>query len=105
MNELIVFLMREFNWTFEYTQTLVRTLPVKKLNALVKEIRYQKALEDYRTAANFAMIIANWASAQGKRKYDVSEFIGQPPSRDKGEKSTDLYSLAEKEGIKMPKGR
>ena len=102
MNDLIVLLMREFGWTLEYTTHLVGTLPIKKLNALIKELKYQKAVENYQIASNFAMIIASWASAQSKRTYRVSDFIGQPPSRNG--KKDDLYDKAEKAGIRMPKG-
>ena len=102
MDELVVFLMREFGWELEYTTKLVQTLPVKKLNALVKEVQYQKSVEDYQTATNFAMIIANWASAQSKNKnYKVIDFIGKPPNRT-GESGTGLRELAQKEGIIMP---
>ena len=103
MDELIVFLMREFGWTLEYTVRLVTTLPINKLNALIAEAKYQKDMENYQNAANSAMIIANWASAQSKdKKYKVSDFIGSPPKR-VGEKEPNLYEAAEREGIILPK--
>ena len=104
MDELIVFLMREFGWSLEYTVGLVKTLPVKKLNTLIAELTYQRAVEDYQIASNFAMIIANWASAQTKgRKYKVTDFIGQPPQRTETIKQPSLQEVAEEQGIKMPK--
>lgn len=105
MDEVIVFLMREFGWTLEYTQNLVRTLPLKKLNALIAEVKFQRAVDDYQLASNSAMIIANWASAQAKnKKYKISDFIGQPPRRAKPEKPPSLQEVAGKQGIRMPKG-
>ena len=103
-NSLVVFLMREFGWTLEYTVGLVKTLPVKKLNALITEIQYQKAIEDYKVASNFAMIIANWASAQGKRRYKVSDFIGKPPEPRQVEPQPSLEDVAKQAGILMPEG-
>ena len=81
MDEIVVFLMRQFGWTLEYTTNLVSTLEIGKLNALIKEVQYQKKLDDYNLASNFAMLIANWASAQGNRRYQIKDFIGKPPKR------------------------
>lgn len=81
MDEVVVFLMRQFRWTLEYTVHLVTTLETGRLNTLIKEVQYQKALDDYAMACNFGMLIANWASAQGKRKYTVRQFIGNKPRR------------------------
>ena len=104
MDELIVFLMREFGWTLEYTQNLIRKLPLKKLNALIAEVKFQKSVDDYQIASNFAMVIANWASAQSKNKrYKVTDFIGQPPSRETPKEYPTLTEVAEKQGIKLPK--
>lgn len=102
MDELIVFLMREFGWTLEYASELVGRLPLRKLNALVEELRYQKALDDYKMSANFAMVLANWASAQGKRKFRSTDFIGQAPQRKGAE--TSVWVMAKEKGIKIPKG-
>ena len=105
MDELIVFLMREFGWTLEYTQNLAKTLPLKKLNALIAEVKFQKSVDDYQLASNFAMVIANWASAQTKgKRYKVTDFIGQPPNREAPKKYPSLTEVAEKQGIKLPKG-
>lgn len=104
IDELIVFLMRSFpGWTLEYTTNLVLNLPIKKLNALTEELRFQKAMEDYQIASNFAMIISNWASSKSRgRKYKITDFIGEPPSR--SGKTGALTEAAEKQGIIMPKG-
>lgn len=103
MDELIVFLMREFGWTLEYTTGLVNNLEIGKLLALVREARFQRTEEDYRTARNFAMQLANWASSHGKRKYRISEFIGNPPKRESQE-GPDLRLVAARQGIKVPEG-
>lgn len=103
MDELIVFLMHQYSWTLEYTVDLVNTLPLKKLRSLVKETLYQQASEDYKTARNFAMLLANWATAQGKKKYRVTDFIGNPPRRENYE-GPDIKELARQKGIIMPEG-
>ena len=104
MDEFVVFLMREFGWSLEYTVGLVKTLPTKKLNALMAELQYQRATENYRIASNSAMIIANWARAQPKgRNYKVSDFIGHPPRRVGAKAEPTLRDVAEKQGIIMPK--
>ena len=100
MDELIVLFMREFGWTFEYTWNLVRTLPLKHLNPLVKELQYQKAVEDYKTAANSARIVCTMASTKN-HIYTIRDVIGSPPEREIQEDK--LEDIAEKEGIKMPK--
>jgi len=76
-NELIVFVIRQTGWSLEY----VRAIPFDFLMALVEELRYQRAVDNYNMASNFAMVIANWASAMGKRRYRVSDFVGYPPYR------------------------
>ena len=103
MDELIVFLMREFGWTLEYTTDLVNNLEINKLLALISETKFQRAEEDYRLARNFAMLLANWASAHGKKKYRITDFIGSPPRRE-GQKSPDLRQIAAHQGIKVPEG-
>ena len=104
MDELVVFLMREFGWTLEYTTNLVLTLPLKKLNALIEELKYQKAAENYQIASNFAMIISNWASARSKNKrYKITDFIGEPPRRGSLVEGTGLTEAAHKVGIILPK--
>jgi len=94
MDELVVFLMREFGWSLEYTINLVQTLPVKKLNALVRELRYQKAMDDYKQAANTAMIVACLASSKQRRR-SVKDIIGQPPRRTDGKETSQLRKAAE----------
>jgi len=101
VDELIVFLMREFGWTLEYAQNLIKHLPLKKLNALVEEVQYQKAVDDYRTAANFASIVGTLASSRQKR-YTIENIIGRPPQR-RTYKPPDLKTAAKDIGIKMPK--
>lgn len=103
MDELIVFLMHYFGWTLEYTTELVNSLPLDKLQSLIIEAKYQKAEDDYRAARNFAMVLANWATAQGKKKYRIEDFVGSPPKRD-GQQPPDLREVASSQGIRVPKG-
>lgn len=102
MDELIVFFMREFGWTLEYTRNLVKTLPIKKLNALIAETKYQKAVDDYNLKITLFNIVTN---PHTKHPKGGGELLGQPPSRNGKGKTGDLYKAAEKVGIKTPKGR
>ena len=77
LNELIVFVIRQTGWCLEY----IRAIPFAQLQALAAELRYQKEIDDYRRTADFAMVIANWASAQGKRKFSMNDFMGEIPKR------------------------
>lgn len=101
MDEIIVFLMREYKWSLEYTQNLVLMLPLDKLTALIRETVYQKSIDEYRMASHFAMVIANFGSTKQK-KLKVTDIIGQPPKRQV--KPERLFEAAERQGIKLPKG-
>ena len=101
MDELIIFIIRETGWTFPETLRFVTETPIKKLNTFVEELQYQKAVDDYKLAANFAVIVATLASSK-QRKYKVTDIVGQPPTR-KVEPDK-LKKAADKAGIKMPEG-
>ncbi len=102
IDQLIVYLCLTLGWTFEYACDFVKNQDVKKLQTFVKELQYQKSVEDYRYASNFAMALSVWANSLKKgNHYKVSDFIGQPPQRE-GYKPK-LKRIAEVEGIKMPK--
>ena len=101
MDELIVWLCLTCGWTYEYSREFATKTPVHVLNAFVEELKYQKAVEDYRMAQNFAILLTVWANAQKRgNHFRMTDFIGQPPHRkapmDK------LKKAAEKEGIKTP---
>ena len=96
MDELIVYIILNTGWTLEYTTELVKNLPIKKLNAFIKELQYQKSLEDYKIASNFALIVATMASSS-KRKYKVTDIVGRPPQREI--KQNVLSDAAKREGI------
>ena len=97
MDEIIIFLMRCFSWELEYTVNLVNTLPLTKLNALIKEAQYQKAVDEYNLARYLVM------ASRGKGKV-LKDFIGDPPSREIKEAPRELREVAEEAGIKMPEG-
>ena len=98
MDELIVWLCLVLGWTFPDAKQFVTETPIKKLNKFVEELQYQKAVDDYKLAANFAVIVATLASSK-QRKYKVTDIIGQPPAR-KIEPS-ELKQAADKAGIKL----
>jgi hypothetical protein len=98
MDELIVFLCLSLHWTFDESLKFVRQTPIKKLNAFIEELQYQKAVEDYRQAANFASIVCTLASSK-QRKYKVQDIIGPAPARKAA--PDELKQAAEKAGIKL----
>jgi hypothetical protein len=104
MDELIVYLCLTLHWTFPEACRFVNETPLKKMRAFVKELQYQKAMEDYREAANFTIIIATWANAQKKgNHFKTTDFIGQPPQRkDSPDK---LKKAIEKANIKLPEDK
>ncbi len=82
IDTLIVRLCFLLGWTFEYTCEFVKKTPIKKVRAFMAELEYQKSVEDYRIAANSAMIITIWANAQNKGNcYKIAKYIGNPPQR------------------------
>lgn len=99
MDELIVFLMREFGWSLEYTIHLIKTLPLKKLNVLIAETKFQKDMEDYQLRA---VIIAAAMNPHTKHPKSIKDLIGEPPQR-KGELNN-LEKAAKEKGIILPKG-
>lgn len=101
MDELIVSLCLILGWTFDEACKFVTEQPIKKVKLFVAELQYQKAVEDYRMAANFASIIATMASSK-QRRYTVSEIIGHPPQRANTEDK--IVKAAQKANIKLPSG-
>jgi len=104
MDELIVSLCLICHWTYPEACRFVNETPIKKVRAFVKELQYQKAMEDYRVASNAALIIATWANAQKKgNHYQVKDFIGQPPQR--ADTPDRLKAAIEKANIKLPEDK
>ena len=104
MDELIVMFMREFGWTLEYTTDLISKLPIKKLNALTEELRYQKGVDAYNEAYHTASIVCtiiNTTPRRNPRTYKVEEFIGRPPRR-RTAKEIALIDAARAQGIIIP---
>lgn len=99
MDELIVFLIRETGWTYEYTVQFIKKTPIKILNAFMDEIRFQRKMDHYNQASLFGMALSVWANSNSKsRKYKIESFVGQPPQRN----PVDLEKAAEQVGIIMP---
>jgi len=101
-DELVAFVIKETGWTLEY----IRNLPLKDLYLLVDELSYQKQLDDYRQACNFAAVMATLINLWSKRKVRPQELVGQPPKRQNiTRKELSIWQIAEKTGIKIPKDR
>ncbi len=61
----------------------MREMAIEDLVPLVSELRFQKALDDYQTAHNFALALACWANTlTKKRSYVPEQFIGKMPTRE-----------------------
>jgi len=101
INESMVFIARETGWTLEY----IRNLPLKTVRTLVNEIAYQKRVDEYKEAYNFAMVICALVS---NREHPVMpiDIVGEPPKRTKDneirEEPEDIWTLAQREGIQPP---
>jgi len=78
-SELIGYLARTTGWSLEY----IGQLPARTAMGLYSEIRYQRAVEEYRMASYFAMCICTWANAVSKRHHRTSDFIGREPREPK----------------------
>lgn len=76
LNEQIALIARETGWSLEY----IREQPFPQLNALTAEILHQRAITDYMSAYNAALIVCTLASGKS-HTYRPEEIIGQPPER------------------------
>jgi len=76
INEAFVFIIRETGWTLEY----IRKLPFDILAEIVEELRYQKAMDDYKNAYNSAMIITALLCSD-KKTITPQDIVGEPPKR------------------------
>ena len=83
-NELIVFLIRETGWPIDYiVNHIFKGLPVSQFNSLIEELKYQKAIDDYKLALHFGSLLACWTSDKSHRR-KASDFTGEMPKRAKG---------------------
>lgn len=102
IDSTIVYLCLVCHWTFPEACKFIKETPIKKVRAFVEELQYQKSIEDYKVAANSAMIITVWANAQKKgNHFKITDFIGQLPQRPgtKGELTKAAENI-----IKLPTG-
>ena len=76
-NEAIVFVVRETGWSLEY----IRNLPILELYALVDELSYQKAIDEYRQQCCFAALKVTLINLWSKSRVSVSELVGEVPKR------------------------
>ena len=99
---LVAFIIRETGWTLEY----VRNLPLEDLFLLANEFTELKKGEDYQQAYNFASMIATMVNLWSKNRIKPEDIVGYPPEHNKikEEKEEDIWKIAEKHGIQIPKG-
>ena len=79
INEAIVFIARETGWSLEY----IRALPNADLILIIREMKYQKSVDEYRALRGFAVTLAVWGNSQPNKTktYRVEDFIGDEPKR------------------------
>jgi len=75
-DNLIALVVRETGWSLEY----IREQPLHHLYALVEEIRYLQAIEEYNHSHDAALIVCALVSTRTKR-YKPRDIIGGPPER------------------------
>ncbi len=100
MIEAVVYVARKLHWTLKE----IGELTPKQFNEIIAELQFQEAQEQYRQDHNVASIlaaIANTVPSKSHKSYKARDFIGKEPER---EKQKPLEELAEKKGIKLPKG-
>lgn len=100
-NETITFLVRETGWTLAH----LRSLPISELYALVDELSYQKAIEDYRLKCLFAAVMATQINLWSKRRVTVSELVGEPPERKESKMNEVLAKGAKLRTITLADGK
>ena len=96
-SEELAFLARETGWTLEY----IGESPIEKYFALLAELSFQKAQDDYRSAHNSALIVSALVSTKQHRVMPT-DIIGSPPGRATN-KEEDIWLLARKASIRIPK--
>ena len=90
-NEAVVLLAREFGWTLDE----IGKLELSQLNSILREIAYQKRLDDYVASYRFAFLASVICNLMSKEKVSPEDFIGLMPKRE-GQELTeeDLFLLA-----------
>ncbi len=73
----------------------IRDQPVSLLHALIDELSYQKAIENYRRDCQFGALEATLINLWSKSRVTVSELIGNPPER-KENKMEDILAKGAK---------
>ena len=99
--------MREFGWELEYAEKTIGEMPIRKLNAIFEELTYQRQIEAYERANNFASLMATMANTtphKDRRQYKARDFVGQPPRRSGQASAKTLREAAEEIGIRIPEG-
>ncbi len=103
IDQTVVYLMRIYHWSLEYTTALVQRLPLRKLNKLISETQAQERKARYEEASNFAMICAVLVNLQSKDKRSIEDFIGRPPQTSKPKKETIVDLVRNQLKLKIPK--
>lgn len=102
--EMIVLLIRETGWDYEYTKDFVENTPLRELKAFFEELTYQREVDNYRRLEGLAMVareVRNSVPRKRGKTYQVRDFIGDIPVRKKVPEK--IRKAAEKAGIEIPK--
>ncbi len=102
--ESICYLLRKTS----LTRTEIGKLRPDQLNAIVKEVSYQEAVEEYRKAHSVASILAaiynTIPQKPGHKALTAKDFLsGDMPTRNGKKPDTELEILAQEKGIILPR--
>lgn len=96
-----VYIARKLHWT----RHEIGCLTPSQFNALLEELQFQEAQEQYRKDFSTAAILAaiyNTIPTKSRRTFKAKDFMGgSEPSRKSQEKV--IENLAKSKGIKLPK--
>lgn len=100
MIETVVYLARKLHWS----RKEIGKLTLGQTNALMEELQFQEAQEQYEKDQWLASILAaiyNTIPTKSRKVYKAKDFLGRAPQRGIS-KEKSLKELAEAKGIKIP---
>jgi hypothetical protein len=101
LTEILVFLARETH----LTKAEIEAIPLEALPDIIDELKFQKAMDEYREASNAALIAATLVNLFSKKRTSIVDLIGPAPQRKKKklkEEAKSIWQLAKEAGIRTP---
>uniref|UniRef100_A0A6M3IPI8 Uncharacterized protein n=1 Tax=viral metagenome TaxID=1070528 RepID=A0A6M3IPI8_9ZZZZ len=101
-NEAIIYLLRKTS----LTRTEIGKLKPEQLNAVIKEVLYQEAVEEYQRQYSVASIMAaiyNTIPRKSRKVFQAKDFLkGDIPTREPKRPNINVEVLAKQKGIILP---